>query len=143
LPLIIGTNAIGRVAALGADATALKIGELVLVDSAIRGRDEGTNICLGGVHEGFTEGSRKLMAGEWRDGTYAEFVKVPLENVFVFDEGRLFGSPENGGLAYREEDLMFISCMLVPWGGTEGFGVKAGRDGHCGAGDGHVWGCGG
>lgn len=62
-PLIPGTNAVGRVAAAGPDATLLKPGVLVLVDCTIRGRDDATAVFLGGIHEGYTEGSRTLMRG--------------------------------------------------------------------------------
>ena len=76
-PLVPGTSAIGRVAAVGPDATSLKPGQLVHVDCVIRGRDDPDNIFLAGIHEGYTEGSKKLMHGEWKDSTYAEYAKVP------------------------------------------------------------------
>ena len=76
-PLVPGTSAIGRVAAVGPDATSLKPGQLVHVDCVIRGRDDPDNVFLAGIHEGYTEGSKKLMHGEWKDSTYAEYAKVP------------------------------------------------------------------
>jgi NADPH:quinone reductase-like Zn-dependent oxidoreductase len=39
-PLVTGTSAIGRVAAVGSDATTLVPGQLVFVDCVIRGRDD-------------------------------------------------------------------------------------------------------
>lgn len=62
-PLVPGTSAIGRVAALGSDSTALKLGDLVHVDSVVRSRDNPNDVFLSGVHEGYTDGSRKLMEG--------------------------------------------------------------------------------
>lgn len=63
--LVIGTSAIGRVTALGPDAVSLQAGQLVLIDSFIRGRDDPTAAILLGAHEGHSEGSKRLMHGEW------------------------------------------------------------------------------
>ena len=126
-PLVIGTSAIGRIAAVGPDATLLTPGQLVHVDSTIRGRDDPGANFLSGVHEGFTEGSRKLMRGEWRDSTYAEYVKAPLENCIVLNEKRLLGSAEEGGLGYRMEDLVYIAALLVPFGGLRDIKLETGE----------------
>lgn len=127
-PLVIGSNAVGRVAAVGPDATKLAPGQLVLVDSTIRSRDDPTGaIFLAGVHEGFTDGSRKLMHGEWRDATFAEYAKVPLENCVVLDEKRLLGSVEDGGLGYTLESLLYITVLLVPFGGLRDINLQAGE----------------
>lgn len=126
-PLVVGTSAIGRIVALGPDATSLRLGQLVQVDCTIRGRDDPTAVFLSGIHEGLTEGSRKLMHGEWRDSTYAEYAKVPLENCTVLDERRLCGAVEDGGLGYQIEDLAYISALLVPYGGLSDIGLKAGE----------------
>ena len=72
MPLITGTSAIGRIAALPEDATRLKVGDLVFVDCLLKSRDEPQDRFLGAIHEGYTAGSKKLMAGVHRDGTYAE-----------------------------------------------------------------------
>jgi NADPH:quinone reductase-like Zn-dependent oxidoreductase len=81
-PLVIGCSAVGRVAAVGPDATKLSPGQLVLVHTTIRSRDDPTGaIFLAGVHEGFTDGSRKLMHGEWRDATFAEYAKVRCKTI--------------------------------------------------------------
>jgi hypothetical protein len=69
MPLVVDTSAIGRVAAEGPDATALKVGQLVWVDMTIRGRDDPDTITLGGIHQGFSAGSVKLTGSEWRDAT--------------------------------------------------------------------------
>lgn len=97
-PLVTGTSVIGRVAATGSDAVLLQTGDLVYFDCTIHGRDDSDAIMLTGIAEGGTEASRKLMHGEWRDGTFAEYAKVPLENLYKLDERRLFGSPEEHGL---------------------------------------------
>ena len=123
MPLVIGTSGIGRVVSVGPDATLLKPGQLVLVDSFIRSRDDPSAAFLLGVHEGFSEGSRQLMAGEWRDATYAEYTKLPLENCCPLDEGKLL----EGGLGYTIEELTEISGLLVPFGGLSDIDVKVGE----------------
>ncbi|KAI0694514.1 alcohol dehydrogenase [Cytidiella melzeri] len=124
LPLVPGTSAIGRIVSVGPDATTLRPGQLVHINCLIRGRDDPSAMILQGLSEGFTDGSRKLIQGEWRDGTFAEYAKVPLENCFVLDEARLCGS---GGLGYNYAQLTYISALLVPYGGLRDIGLQAGE----------------
>ncbi len=126
-PLVIGTSAIGRIAAVGPDATLLTPDQLVYIDCTIRGRDDPDTSSLSGIHGGFTDGSRKLMHGEWRDSTFAEYAKVPLENCHVLDERRLLGKVENGGLGYKVEDLTIIPSLLIPFGGLRDIHLEAGE----------------
>jgi hypothetical protein len=49
------------------------------MDIYLRGRDDPTHASLSGVHEEHAERSSRLMRGEWRDSTYAEYAKMPLE----------------------------------------------------------------
>jgi NADPH:quinone reductase-like Zn-dependent oxidoreductase len=77
-PLVIGSSAVGRIIAVGADATLLKPDQLVIIDIFTRARDDRDSCILFGYRDGATSSSRKLIAGEWRDATYAEFAKVPL-----------------------------------------------------------------
>lgn len=109
LPLVIGTSALGRVAALGPDSVLLKPGELVFIDCFIRGRDDPEAAFLFGIHEGHTEGSKILMRGEWRDSTYAEYAKVPLENCYPLNESLL-----KDKLGYGIDDLQDISRSVAP-----------------------------
>lgn len=67
------------------------------------------------------------MRGEWRDGTFAEYAKVPLESCFALDEGRLTGSIRDGGLGYEVEQLAYITSLLVPYGGLRDIGLQAGE----------------
>jgi threonine dehydrogenase-like Zn-dependent dehydrogenase len=128
LPLVIGSSAIGRIAATGRDATLLTPGQLVFFDITIRGRDDPAHsVFLSGVVDGFTAGSKKLMAGEWRDSTYAEYAKVPLENCHVLNEKLLLGSVKDGGLGYSVESLSIISRLLVPYGGLRDVNLKVGE----------------
>jgi NADPH:quinone reductase-like Zn-dependent oxidoreductase len=103
-PLVIGTSGLGRIAAIGPDTTLLEPGQLVFIDSYIRGRDNPEDAILFGVHEGHTEGAKKLMRGEWKDATYAEYVKVPLENCYPLNASVLVGK-----FGYKYDDLQDIS----------------------------------
>lgn len=125
-PLVPGTSAIGTIAATGPDALLLKEGDLVYVDCYIRGRDDHDAGFLLGLSEGGTEASRSLMR-HWIDGTFAEYVKVPLENVFRLDERRLCGDPTQGGLGYKMEQLCWWMAALVPYGGLKSIDLQAGE----------------
>ena len=113
-PLTLGETALARVVALGEDATVLQIGDLCLLDVTIRGRDDidrsaGATF-LSAIIQGSTPASTKLMRDAWRDGTYAEYVRWPLENCFVLDEDRLVNK-----LGYELGDLMHIPKILVSY----------------------------
>lgn len=122
LPLVGGYSAVGRVAAIGPDATALHPGDLVWVDCVVRARDDKGVLYLWGIHEGFTEGSRKLMRDIWRDGTYAEYAHAPLENCIRLDETRLCKE-----LGYSIRDLVYLSYLLVPFGGLRDIRLEPGE----------------
>jgi len=126
-PFVPGSSAIGRIAAVGPDATKLNPGQLIYFDCYIHGRDDPTSLFLHGLSAGFTPGSNRLMESSWRDGTYAEYSKLPLENCFPMDETRLLGSPADGGLGYTTEDLMYLLTISVPFGGLRDVDVKAGE----------------
>jgi threonine dehydrogenase-like Zn-dependent dehydrogenase len=125
-PFVIGSSAIGRVAAVGPDATSLKPEQLVFFDSFIQGRDNPNSLILHGLSAGFDTASKKLMEGEWRDGTYAEYAKVPLENCFPLDENRLTGNPAEGGLGYSMADLAYLWTISVPFGGLQDIAIRSG-----------------
>ena len=126
-PFVPGSSAVGRVAAVGSDATKLKAGQLVFFDCYIHGRDDPTSLILSGVSSGFTPGSHLLMETAWRDGTYAEYAKLPLENCFAMDETKLLGSPADGGFGYTVEDLVYLLTMSVPFGGLRDVDLRAGE----------------
>jgi NADPH-dependent curcumin reductase CurA len=67
------------------------------------------------------------MTGEWRNWTYAEYAKVPLENCVLLDETRLLGPIENGGLGYNVENLTQLHRSLVPYGGLRDIQLQAGE----------------
>ena len=67
---------------------------------SVRARDDSNLAILLGLHGG---AALKLIEGEWRDGTYAEYAKFPTENVFPLNEEILLGK-----LGYSIEDLCAI-----------------------------------
>ena len=121
-PLVGGCSAIGRVAAIGPDATALQPSQLVYVDCVIRARDDPSAMFMSAIYEGLTDGSKKLMRHVWRDGTMAEFAQVPLENCIPLDEVRLCRD-----LGYPLEDLMYMCYLLVPYGGLRDIELEPGE----------------
>ncbi|KAF2165017.1 hypothetical protein M409DRAFT_67682 [Zasmidium cellare ATCC 36951] len=125
-PLVPGTSAFGKVVAIGPDALLLKEGDLVYVDCYIRGRDDHDAGFLLGLSEGGGQASRRLMQ-HWINGTFAEYVKAPLENVFKVDEQRLCGSPSQGGLGFKMEQLSWWMAALVPYGGLRSIDLQAGE----------------
>lgn len=96
-PITPGANTIGRVHAVGPDSTILEPGQLVFCNYAVSARDDPDNSILMGSHGG---AAMKLMEGEWRNGSFAEYAKFPTENVFVLDEVLLCGK-----MGYSIEDL--------------------------------------
>jgi NADPH:quinone reductase-like Zn-dependent oxidoreductase len=126
-PIIPGLFAIGRVVAAGPDAVALEPGLLVFFDCFIRGRDNPAVALLSGLSDVGEAGARKLMSGEWRNSTYAQYAKVPLENCFPLDETRLCGSPTNGGLGYSFAKLTWIGMPVVGYGGLRRVRLQAGE----------------
>ncbi|KAH8702476.1 chaperonin 10-like protein [Talaromyces proteolyticus] len=121
-PLIGGLNAIGHVASLAADATTLQCGQLVYVDCVIHGRDNPDVVFLSAIHDGDSDGSKKLMQEVWRDGTFAEYAKVPLENCIPLDKATLCHS-----LGYSTQELMYIGHLLVPFGGLRDINIEPGE----------------
>ncbi|KAF2269458.1 GroES-like protein [Lojkania enalia] len=121
-PLVGGCSAIGRITAVGQDAAALQLGQLVYVDCVVRARDKPSELFLSTIHEGFSEGSKRLMKDVWHDGTLAEFVKVPLDNCIPLDEGRLCGS-----LGYSVLAMLYMSYLLVPYSGLQDIKLEPGE----------------
>ena len=121
IPLVTGSSAIGRVASVGPDAALLKPGQLVIVDAKIAARDDPTQQILSGMHAGNSDSSRQLMKGEWRDSSYAEMMKAPLESVFPLNEDILLNK-----LGYKIEELTYILRQLIPMGGLFDLDIKAG-----------------
>jgi len=121
LPFTPGGSCIGRVHATGADSTIFKEGQLVFCDPTIRARDDASSQFLLGINEGVTDGSRHLMNDVYRNGSMADFVKMPLENVYPLDEEALL-DPDGFALT----DLPQLQACMIPFGGLNAAGVKVG-----------------
>ncbi|KAH8694127.1 hypothetical protein BGW36DRAFT_384430 [Talaromyces proteolyticus] len=112
-PFIPGSGAVGRVAALGKDATSLQVGQLVLLDCFVRGRDDPNAQILRGVFEGPTPAAKKL--------------SHQPENCYPLDEKVLLSKVEQGGLEYGISDLPYLSKHSVAYGGLRSIDLKAGQ----------------
>lgn len=117
LPFIPGTGAIGRISSIGIGATELNIGEWVYCDPTLRARDSqgAPAISL----QGLTANGMAAMAiqRQYRDGSWAEKVRLPLENVFPI--GAI--NPDDAG------KWLTLGTMLVPFGGLSSVELAAGE----------------
>ena len=115
LPAVPGPGGIGRVRSVGPDATRLKSGDWVFCEPTIRARDEASDTIL----QGWTYRTDAALPLHllYRNGSYAEQMMVPTENVTQIgdidpkDAGRWCG----------------LSRLLVPYGGLWAGELKAGE----------------
>jgi D-arabinose 1-dehydrogenase-like Zn-dependent alcohol dehydrogenase len=117
-----GSRCIGRVAAIGPDTTALTPGQLVLIESFFRARDDPNVQILWGTFDGPSPASKKFMADNWALGAFAEYTLAPLENVHALNEAVLCGE-----LGYSPQDLLQLPVQLVAYGGLRSIGLQAGE----------------
>ncbi|KAK7952732.1 quinone oxidoreductase [Apiospora aurea] len=68
------------------------------------------------------DGSRHLANRVWRDGAFAEYVALPLENCHPLDEPRLCGQ-----LGYSAADLAYTSYLSVAFGGLRDIRLEPGE----------------
>ncbi|MDB4941247.1 MAG: alcohol dehydrogenase [Labilithrix sp.] len=117
LPVVPGGGAIGRVRALGPDATSLAIGDWVMTDPTVRSRDNPLtpDIELQGIAAP-TPGAQRLHA-YFHDGSWAEQIRVPTENATAL-----------GPLSAAEAtQWMAMGRLLVPFGGLLAGELKPGE----------------
>jgi alcohol dehydrogenase len=117
LPVIPGPGAIGRVRALGPDATHLVAGDWVYCDPTVRSRDDALSpdITLQGWSARGKGGLR--LQQHFRHGAWAERVRVPTENAIAIG-------------ALDEADVArwcALSALLVPYGGLLAAKLQAGE----------------
>ncbi len=117
LPFTPGTGAIGQVVALGAGATAVKVGSWVYCDPTLRARD-GDGLPAISL-QGLTANGPAALAiqRQYRDGSWAEQLRLPLENVVPIGDI----DPAD---ATR---WLVLGTMLVPFGGLASVALSAGE----------------
>ena len=117
LPMIPGPGAIGRVRALGPDATRLAIGDWVFCDPTVRSRDnaQAPDITLQGLIAPGEGGMR--LHRHFHDGGFAEQIRVPTENAI----------PIGARDADDAKAFEAIGRFLVPYGGLLAGGLMAGE----------------
>lgn len=117
LPVVPGGGAIGRVRAVGPDATSLAIGDWVMCDPTVRSRDNplAPDIALQGITAP-TPGAQKLQV-YFHDGGWAEQIRVPTENASAL------GAIDVGDAAR----WLALGRLLVPYGGLLAGGFQAGE----------------
>ncbi|KAL2432566.1 hypothetical protein ABEF95_013607 [Exophiala dermatitidis] len=121
-PIVGGLSAIARIAAVGPDAMVLQPGQLVFMDCVIRACDHPDSMFLIAIHEGMDAESRRLSNEVWRDGAFAQYMKVPLENCVPLDETRLCRE-----LGYNFRELVYLMYLMVPFGGPRDIRLEPGE----------------
>ncbi|KAI6362997.1 hypothetical protein MCOR31_008004 [Pyricularia oryzae] len=116
-----GYSGVGRIAAVGADATTLRVGQFVFADCDVRARD-GDGWFLVGTQTACDAGARRVNDEVYRDGAFAEYFTVPLENCHPLDEPRLTRE-----LGYSLADVAYMSYLLVAYGGLRDVGLEPGE----------------
>jgi NADPH:quinone reductase-like Zn-dependent oxidoreductase len=117
LPVVPGPGAIGRVRMVGPDATHLVAGDWVYCDPTVRSRDDAISPDI--TLQGWSargEGGQRLQK-HFRDGSFAERMRVPTENV------KRIG-PLDAAEAAR---WCALGTLLVPYGGLLAANLQAGE----------------
>src|SRR5229473_3995219 len=117
LPVVPGPGAIGRVRAVGPDATHLAIGDWVYCDPTVRSRDDAQNPDI--TLQGWSargEGGLRLQK-HFRHGSWAEQMRGPTENV------KPIGAIDEADAAR----WCALGTLLVPYGGFLAANLQAGE----------------
>ena len=111
LPAVLGAGAVGRVAALGPDATRLKLGDWVLCDPTLRSRDDPRtpDIALQGLVARGPGGT--VLQRRYRNGAFAERMLTPLENL---QPARRHRRRRGGALVRRRDDARCPMAACSP-----------------------------
>ncbi|MGW8378098.1 zinc-binding alcohol dehydrogenase family protein [Streptomyces sp. ODS28] len=116
-PVVPGTGGVGRIVGAGPDATRLRPGDLVWCDPTVRSRDDALtpDIALQGWSSRGEGGAR--LAEHLHDGSFAELMRVPTENVF----------PLPAEAADDPARWAALSVLGVPYGGLLAGELQAGE----------------
>ncbi len=117
LPVIPGPGGIGRVRAIGPDATHLQVGDWVYCDPTVRSRDDvlSPDITLQAWRARDAGGLR--LQQHFRHGSFAEQMMVPTENV------KRIGAIEDSDAA----QWCALGTLLVPYGGFLAANLRPGE----------------
>jgi alcohol dehydrogenase len=117
LPIAPGAGGIGRVRAIGPDATRLQVGDWVFCDPTIRSRDDAINPDT--ILQGWTYRSQPALPLHrvYHHGSFAEQILVPAENVTRIGEI----DPAQAGR------WTALGRLLVPFGGLLAGQLQAGE----------------
>ena len=116
-PVVPGCGAVGRVREVGPDATKLKPGDWVFCDPTVRSRDDALMPDI--VLQGWSargEGGQRLQ-GRFRDGPFAERVRVPTENAVPIGDI----DPADAG------PWCAVNTLLIAYGGLLAMKLRAGE----------------
>ncbi|SCY32929.1 zinc-binding dehydrogenase [Microvirga guangxiensis] len=122
LPQIMGLDGAGVVEEVGADERRIKVGDrVVLHPGVVCGRCE---FCQRGEQVLCVE---IKYLGEHRDGTIAELVSVPADNVFPMPEAFSFAEAASLGVNYLTAwRMIFTKTQVKPWETVLIFGIGGG-----------------
>jgi len=117
LPIVPGAGAIGRVRAVGPDATRLKVGDWVTCDPTVRARDDAQTPDI--ILQGLTAGSERALKLQrhFHHGSFAQQMRVPTENAVPIGEIA----------AAQAAQWSTMSVLLVPYGGLLAIDMKPGE----------------
>lgn len=116
-PVVPGPGGVGRIRAVGPDATSLAVGDWVLCDPTVRARDDAgaPAALLQGLTAADVRGIR--LHAYYHDGSWAERVRVPIENAIAL------GPIEPAQAAAWST----LGTYLVPYGGLVAAGLQPGE----------------
>jgi alcohol dehydrogenase len=117
LPIVPGAGGIGRIAAVGPDATHLKIGDWVNCDPTVRSRDNPSAPDI--ILQGLTAGTQSALPMQryYHDGSYGQKLRTPTENVTPIGDI----APEDAA------HWLGLGTSMVSYGGWLAGGLKAGQ----------------
>ncbi|CAH0056915.1 unnamed protein product [Clonostachys solani] len=120
-PCIPGGYGVGRIASIGPDTTAFKLGQLVMFEPFVHARDDPDVAILWGSNGGFDEKTNKFSKDNWHNGSWAEYTRSPLENTWAIDEDKIIK------LGLKTRDLVHLGPLAVVYGGLRKINVQAGE----------------
>jgi len=118
MPFVPGTNAIGRVIAIGESVAHVKIGDRVFLSPHLRGDvpdGEPPQILIGLTAMGASDATLQLQS-RWRDGVFAEVAHWPAACITPLI--RLEQMPAT--------ELIGLAKLIVPFGGLQRSGLRGG-----------------